>query len=85
MLLKPGYRIPVNLNQRIHIDLTPAALENEKFVIVRAYFDLATSPGDDASGEFFASDVSSRASLSINVITAEKSSSLLLLDSVRFI
>jgi thioredoxin reductase (NADPH) len=31
---KPGYRIPVNLNKRIHYDLTSAALENEECLVV---------------------------------------------------
>jgi thioredoxin reductase (NADPH) len=31
---KPGYRIPVTLNERIHFDLTSAALENEACLVV---------------------------------------------------
>jgi thioredoxin reductase (NADPH) len=31
---KPGYRIPVSLNKRIHYDLTSAVLENEECLVV---------------------------------------------------
>src|SRR4029453_15707718 len=31
---KPAYRIPVNLNKRIHYDLTSAVLENEECLVV---------------------------------------------------
>ena len=31
---KPGYRIPVSLNKRIHYDLTSAPLENEECLVV---------------------------------------------------
>ena len=31
---KPGYRIPVKLNKRIHYDLTSAVLENEECLVV---------------------------------------------------
>jgi len=40
---KPQYRIPVGLNQRVHYDLTSAAIENEKCLVVG---------GGDTAGEY---------------------------------
>ncbi|MCM3905012.1 MAG: NAD(P)-binding domain-containing protein [Pyrinomonadaceae bacterium] len=40
---KPGYRIPVSLNKRIHYDLTSVALENEECLVVG---------GGDTSSEY---------------------------------
>lgn len=65
-------------------DLLQVLADQTKYITICAYDDLASARSSDAAVGLV-SDVPSRASLSINLITAEKSSSLPSLSSAIFI